>query len=157
LRISYKVIPSGTSISIIGKQKPDNTLTYMTVKDKAVYLQQDGIKDKDEMLYSFRQGNKLLTNILRVVGWFLMFIGLNALISPLVTIFKVVPFIEKIVGSLTGGVVFLITLALSLLTIAVAWLAYRPILSIGLLAVACGITFALKSIFAKKKETTEEK
>ena len=51
----------------------------------------------------------------------------------------------------------MITLALSLLTIAVAWLAYRPILSIGLLAVACGITFALKSIFAKKKETTEEK
>lgn len=150
LRISYKVIPSGTSISIIAKQKPDNTLTYMTVKDKAVYLQQDGIKDKDEMLYSFRQGNKLLTNILRVVGWLLMFIGLNTLISPLVTLFKVVPFVEKIVGSLTGGVIFLITLALSLLTIAVAWLAYRPILSISLLAVIGAIIFLIKNKFTKK-------
>ncbi len=157
LRISYKIIPSGTSISIIGKQKPDNTLTYMTVKDKAVYLQQDGIKDKDEMLYSFRQGNKLLTNILRVVGWLLMFIGLNTLINPLVTIFKVVPFVERFVGSLTGGVAFLISLALSLLTIAIAWLAYRPLLSICLLVVIGAIVFLLKNKFAPEKETTAEK
>lgn len=156
IRISYKVIPSGTSISIIGKQKPDNTLTYMTVKDSSVYLQQDGLKDKAEMLYSFKQGNKLFTNILRVVGWLMMFIGLNALINPLVVIFKVVPFVEKFVGFLTGGVVFLISLALSLLTIAIAWLAYRPLLSIGLLVVIGSIVFVLKNKFASKKEIKEQ-
>lgn len=156
LRISYKVVPSGTSVSIIGKQKPDDTLTYMTVKDSAVYLQQDGIKDKAEMLYSFRQGNKIFTIILRVVGWLMMFIGLNALINPLVVIFKVVPFVENIVGSITGGVVFLISLALSLLTIAIAWLAYRPLLSVGLLIVIGGIVFLLKNKFSPKKQNEQQ-
>lgn len=150
VRISYEVIPSGTPISIIGKQKPDDTLTYMTVKDSAVYLQQDGIKDKAEMLYSFKQGNKILTIVLRVVGWLMMFFGLNAIINPLVVIFKVVPFVEKIAGAITGGVLFLVSLALSLLTIAIAWFVYRPLLSIGLLAVIGGIVFVLKNKFVRK-------
>jgi hypothetical protein len=128
----------------------------MTVKDSSVYLQQDGLKDKDEMLNTFKKNNKFLTNILRAVGWLMMFIGLNMLINPIVVIFKVVPFVEKIVGFLTGGVIFLISLALSLLTIAIAWLAYRPLLSICLFAAIVGIIFVLKSKFPTKKEETPE-
>ena len=157
IKISYEIIPSGTGISIIGKQKPDNTLTYMMFKDSAVYLQQDGIKDKDEMLLSFKKGNKLFTNIIRIVGWLMMLIGLNVLISPLVVIFKVLPFVESIVGYLTGGVIFLISIALSLVTISVAWLAYRPFLSIGLLVVGSSIVFLIKRKMASQKENIEQK
>ena len=156
IRISYKYIPSDTGISIIGKQKSDNTLTTMPYKDSSVYLQQDGIKDKAEMLGDFRQSNKILTNVIRVLGWLMMFIGLNALINPLVVIFKVVPFVEKIIGSLTGGIVLLITLALSLLTIAIAWLAYRPVLSISLIVMIGCIAFLIKTKFAPAKQATQE-
>ena len=153
IKISYQFVPSGTGISIIGKQKPDNTLTSMTYKDSTVYLQQDGIKDKAEMLDTFKQSNKIFTIILRVAGWFIMFIGLSMLINPLVVLFKVVPFLEKFVGAITGGVIFLISLVLSLLTIAIAWLAYRPLLSIGLLIVVGGLVFVLKNKFLATKKS----
>ena len=152
VRISYEVVPSGTDISIIGQQRPNNTITSMRHKDNMVYIQQSGDKTKDEMVYTFEKNNKFFTNLVRILGWFMMFIGLNMVISPLVVIFKVVPFVESIVGGLSKGVIFLITLALSLLTIAIAWFAYRPTLSIILLLVIGGIFFALKGKFKSAKE-----
>ena len=151
IKISYEYVPSGINISIIGEQKQDNTLTSMTLKKTSVYLQQSGLKTKDEMINSFRKGNALFTNLIRFVGWLLMFAGLNLLVGPLVVLFKVVPFLEKIVGFLSRGVIFLISLILSLLTIAIAWFAYRPVLSISLIAVICGIIFVIKTKFKPAK------
>ena len=145
IRISYEYVPSGVNISIIGKQKSDNTITSMPLKDSSVYMQQSGLRTKDEMINSFRKGNKFFTNLIRIVGWLIMFIGLNMLINPLVTLFKIVPFASGIIGFLTGGIMFLVSLALSLLTIAVAWFAYRPMLSVGLLVVICGIFYLIKT------------
>ena len=45
----------------------------------------------------------------------------------------------------------IIAATLSLATIAVAWLAYRPLLGIGLLVVAAGLFVGLKSLGRKKR------
>ena len=156
IRITYNYVPSGVNISIIAQQKSDDTLTNMTIKKGSVYLQQSGLKTKDEMINSFRKGNQIFTNIIRIAGWLCMFIGMTLLISPLVVIFKVIPFLQKIVGFLTSGVLFLISLALSLLTIAIAWLAYRPLLSIGLIIVICGIIFIIKTKFKPAQEYPQQ-
>ncbi len=145
IKISYEYVPSGTNISIIAQQRADNTLTNLTLKKTSVYLQQNGLKTKEEMINSFRQNNTIFTNLTRFVGWLIMFIGLNLLINPLVVIFKVVPLVQNIVGFLTTGVVFLISLILSLLTIALAWLAYRPMLSVCLLVIIGGIVYLIKT------------
>lgn len=145
IRIKYEYVPSGTNISIIAQQRADNTLTNLTLKKTSVYLQQNGLKTKEEMINSFRQNNTIFTNLTRFVGWLIMFIGLNLLISPLVVLFKVVPFMEKIVGFLSTGVMFLISLLLSLLTIAIAWFAYRPALSVCLLVIIGGIAYLIKT------------
>ena len=145
IRISYEYVPSGVNISIIGQQKSNNTITSMKLKDSSVYLQMDGLNTKEEMINSFRQGNKFFTNFIRIVGWLLMFIGLNLLINPLVTLFKIIPFASSIIGFLTSGLMFLISLALSLLTIAIAWFAYRPTLSFGLIIIIGGIVYIIKS------------
>lgn len=153
IRISYQYVPSGVDISIIAQQKSDNTLTSMLNKGKSVYLQQSGIKTKDEMITKFKQDNVLLTNIIRFLGWFLMFTGMNMLLNPLVVIFKVVPFVARVVGFLSKGVVMLITLALSLLTIAIAWFAYRPFLSIFLIALIAGVVFGVKKLIEQQKKS----
>ena len=145
IRISYEYVPSGVNISIIGQQKSDNTISNLKLKNSSVYLQMDGLNTKEEMINSFRQDNKFFTNFIRIVGWLLMFIGLNLLINPLVTLFKIFPFASSIIGFLTSGLMFLVSLALSLLTIAIAWFAYRPTLSIGLIIVICGIIYLIKS------------
>ena len=65
---------------------------------------------------------------------------------------------SKIVGFFTKGFLFVISLVLSLLTIALAWFAYRPILSIGILVVIGGILYAFKDKLPKfnKKEQVEQ-
>lgn len=156
IKISYEYIPSGVEISIIGQQKSDNTLTNLILKKTSVYLQQDGLRTKDEMINSFRKGNAMFTNIIRILGWFLMFLGLSMLINPLLVILKIIPFFEKIVGFFTGGIIFLISAALSLLTIAIAWLAYRPGLSVGLLTIVGVIFFMVKKKLKPAKDANEE-
>ena len=108
------------------------------------------------MINSFRKGNAMFTNIIRILGWFLMFLGLSMLINPLLVILKIIPFFEKIVGFFTGGIIFLISAALSLLTIAIAWLAYRPGLSVGLLTVVGVIFFMVKKKLKPAKDAKEE-
>ncbi|MCR5266600.1 MAG: TMEM43 family protein [Cyanobacteria bacterium RUI128] len=144
IRISYGYVPTNTEISIIGRQKSDNTLTSYSYKDSPIYLQQSGEKTKGEMVSAFRKGNRMITNLFRILGWFMMYIGLNMFINPLVVIFKVVPFVESIVGFLTSSVIFLISVALSLLTISIAWFAYRPFLTLGVLAVIGLIVYEVK-------------
>lgn len=153
IRISYTYIPSGAEVSIIAQQKSDNTLDAMPYKKSSVYVQQGGIKDKAAMIDTFRQNNKMVTIFLRILGWFLMFSGLNMMIDPLIVIFKVVPFVANVLRFFSKGVVALVTLALSLLTIAIAWLAYRPFLSIFLIALIGGIGYGVKVMLDKRKTT----
>ena len=56
-----------------------------------------------------------------------------------------------------GVFVFAVIIAafFSLITIAIGWIFYRPLLGIGLLVVAGGIVFAAKSMFAAKKPQAE--
>ena len=151
IRISYEIVPSGTDISIIGQQRQNNTIASMRYKDKMIYMQQNGILTKDEMLHNFKSSNKLFTNLIRLAGWFMMFMGLNMLLNPLSVIFKFIPIAGSIVSSLSTGVSMLISVVLSLLTISIAWVAYRPLLLIVVLLITGCIVFVLKKKFAQPK------
>ncbi len=151
IRISYKTVLSGTEISIIGQQKSNNTIAGMRYKDKMVYMQQGGILTKDEMIHNFKSSNKFFTNLIRFAGWLMMFIGLSMLLNPLSVIVKFIPIVQNIVGGLATIVCLLVSLALSLLTISIAWFAYRPLLTITVLLVIGAAVFVLKDKFVQKK------
>ena len=150
--IKYEIVPSGTEISIIGQQKSNNTIASMRYKDKMVYMQQEGILTKDEMINNFKSGNKFITNLLRFVGWFMMFLGLNMILNPISAVFKFIPIAKSIIGNLSTIVSLLISASLSFITIAVAWFAYRPILLIVVILITGGIIFILKNKLAPIKK-----
>ena len=79
-----------------------------------------------------------------------MFFGLNIILRPLAVLLSFIPIFEKIVSFITGSLVFLISLVLSLIIIAIAWLFYRPILAIALLLVAVGIIILIKKKLSAK-------
>ena len=62
--------------------------------------------------------------------------GLKGIFAFVSTILKVVPFVANIVGWGIGVVCTVIGVAWSLIIIAIAWLFYRPVLAISLLAIA---------------------
>ncbi len=64
----------------------------------------------------------------RVLGIFLVNGGLKGIFGFIETLAKVVPFIANIIGAGVGLVCFIVGFAWSFTAIAIAWLAYRPVL-----------------------------
>lgn len=152
--ISYSYAPSGTNISFIGKQE-SNQIVPFSYKKRSNYVQYNGLFDKDEIIEKYRHGNQVLTMILRFLGWFLMFFGLKLLISPVDTLFGFIPILGKIADSISSFIIMLISLILSLITIAIAWFAYRPVISIILILISVGISYLIKQNMQKDKLNKE--
>ena len=78
-----------------------------------------------------------------------MYIGIVLLFSPVIALLKWIPLVGWLLAHLAMFVVwvfaFVVSVALSLTTIALAWLWYRPLFGLALLAVVGGLvalTFA---------------
>lgn len=151
IRISYSYVPSGTAVSIIGKQNFDNTISEMMTRSGSVYLQYNGLFTLDEMIHKYKQTNMLLTLLYRFVGFLFMFFGLKLLISPIITIASIIPFLSETAEFITSFILAFVALILSLLTIAIAWFAYRPLLSICLIAMIGVIIYFIKQNLLGKK------
>src|SRR5262249_40969967 len=87
--------------------------------------------------------NTVITWILRAVGFGMMWFGLSLLLRPLSVVAGVLPILGSIVGFGTGLVAGLVALPCAALTVAMAWIAYRPVLGIGLMLAAAGIIAAV--------------
>jgi hypothetical protein len=79
-----------------------------------------------------------------------MYMGFGSVFKPLSVIADVVPFAGRIVEFGAGVVAFSLTLCISLVTIAVGWLSYRPIVAVPLLIIAIA-ALAYPFIKGKKK------
>ena len=95
-----------------------------------------GSKSGDEIIDAEKAANNTLLWIFRIVGILLVIGGLKGIFGFIETILKVVPFIANIFGWGVGLVCTVIGIAWSLIVIALAWLFYRPVLGIALLALA---------------------
>ena len=152
IRISYRFIPSGSYLSIIGQQN-NNTIVPMYTSKDGIYLQSDGMHSLEGMLHSFKQRNKLLTFGFRLMGFIIMFGGLFLMLNPIIAIANYFPLLGTILEFTTIFTMAIISLCLSLITIAIAWFVYRPVLSVFLIILAAaGIYYIKKHIQKKKSE-----
>ena len=73
-----------------------------------------------------------------------MWIGFMLIAKPLAVLGDIVPFIGTLIGFGTGLLAFVMAGVLSLVTVAIAWIAYRPMLGVALIALAIALPFAAK-------------
>ena len=122
---------------------------YLAKTKKKIDMLSDGVKDAAEMFEAARSANTMMTWIVRLVGFLLMFFGLSMVLKPLSVLADVLPILGNIVEIGTGLVVGVIAFVCALVTIAIAWIFYRPVLGILLLAAAGAAIFLL---WKKKQE-----
>ena len=146
MRVTFSVVRPH-DISIVAKQRGDTFVSYVAKTKKKVDLLEDGIVDSAEMFENARDANTLFTWILRLGGFLLMFIGLSMVLKPLSVLGDVLPILGTIIGWGAGLVAGVVALVCSLVTIAVAWIFYRPVLGVLLLVAAGAVVF-----FAWKKK-----
>jgi hypothetical protein len=104
-----------------------------------------GTKSADEMIAAEKTTNTILTWVLRLVGFVLMALGIYLVLKPLVVLADVLPLLGNLLSMGVGLFACAIALVLSLVTIAVGWLFYRPLLGgallVGALLVLAGVIY----------------
>jgi hypothetical protein len=150
VRISFEVVNPAT-VSLVGVQTGETFAPYQAQAGDSILLVEEGNHTADEMFKAAQSANTVLTWIVRAGGVLMMFIGLLAVFKPISVFADVVPLVGTMLGAGLGVFSFLVAAALSFLTIAVAWIFYRPLLGIVLLALALGGLLLLVSLGRKKK------
>ncbi len=146
MRITFNEVLPG-EVSIISKVVGDTFEAYHSDKnDKDFNVLSEGNHSKESMIATAKSQNKALAWILRALGILLLYMGFKSIFGILDTLAKVLPFLSSIVGLGTGLVSGILAFALGLVIIAIAWIWYRPLLGIALLA----IVVAMIWFFTKK-------
>jgi hypothetical protein len=143
MRVRYIGLPSGTTISVLAMQSGDGLAVFTTKNGYQVELAAIGNHSAAELIEGKRKAEALLTWILRGVGTALMFLGFAIFLAPLSTMASVIPIFGRIVGGAAALLALVIAVPLSILVIAFAWLAYRPILGAGLILLALAVGYGL--------------
>ena len=139
-------------VTVVAAQAGANFLPY-TAKStkKSISHVMDGAIDAEGVFAAAERSNTIMTWLLRAVGFFLMFFGLSMVLKPISVLADVLPILGDIVEMGTGLVAGVVAFVCSVATIAVAWIFYRPVLAVLLLALAGGAAFLLwKKRQAKK-------
>ncbi len=132
-------------ISVVAKQDGNSFSPYKTKVGGSIQLLQTGTQTAEAMFEQAQQSNQMVAWLLRLLGFILMMAGLNMVFRPLSVVADVLPILGRIVGAGTGLIAFLVAAILSLLTIAIAWIAYRPVLGIALLVVVVGLVVVIRN------------
>ncbi|MCB1157061.1 MAG: TMEM43 family protein [Leptospiraceae bacterium] len=153
-KISFEYVEP-KEVSIVAQQKGKSFEAYKTKTGTSILMLSEGKKAAKDMFQAAQEGNAMRTWIMRLVGFLMMFFGLKMVFDPLVTLADVVPFIGSFLDIGIGLFAGLFAFGLSFLTIAIAWIFYRPLLGIGLLILAgaaIGGAYYLKEQKAKEKQ-----
>lgn len=152
MKISFKFAPI-QDVSILAQQQNNSFVEFVANAGGTICLLYQGLHSSKAMFKSEHEANVFLTWALRFGGFIMMFIGWSLAFKVFSVLLDVLPFLGNLMGYGTKFVAFIISVILSLLTIAIAWLFYRPLISIIIFVIIGGLIFWLKS--RKKKISSE--
>lgn len=140
-------------VSLISVQTGNTFRPYAAKKGGAVELLEMGTMTAGQMFELALKRNVMLKWILRLVGFVLMAVGIGLVFAPLAVVADVLPFL----GSMLRGGIFLfavaIALPLSLLTVSIAWLFYRPVIGALMLLAGVAVFIGLRQMLKGKDKS----
>lgn len=157
IRVRFKAVyPS--DVSVVAKQSGESLESYKTQVGGTILLLQMGTVDAKAMFDKAQADNTKLTWLLRGLGFILMLVGFIIFFKPLSVLADVIPFIGNLVEGGTFLIALMLSAMLSTITIAIGWIVFRPLLGIGLLAIA-GVAgfFAFKRMQAGKAKRIQKR
>ncbi|HEX8168114.1 MAG TPA: TMEM43 family protein [Beijerinckiaceae bacterium] len=148
LRIAYHVAPAGPA-SFIGRQAGADLGEYQTKAGDRLLMASSGFVPAADMVKQAEDENRIITWLLRAVFAVFLWCGWYLMIRPIAVVGDLVPIIGSILDTGAGIAAFLLTVVIAPAVIAIAWLWYRPLVSLGVLAggaaVALGVRYLARS------------
>ncbi|TVQ29522.1 MAG: hypothetical protein EA370_14965 [Wenzhouxiangella sp.] len=143
LRIRLQVIED-QPVSILARQTGNGLATHTTSRGTTIERLRAGHHSAEAMFEQMVRENTIMTWGLRVLGIVLAITGFGMILKPVQVVADVLPILGSIAAAGVGLVSAILGTVLSLLTIALAWLFYRPLLSIVLLAICGGLIYLVR-------------
>lgn len=146
LKVSFSRFGS-ENVTVLGVQNDKNITKFVGKSGKSVMYSMEGIRTGEEMFQKLVDNNKMMTWLLRLVGLILLISAVASIFAPIRLLTDRIPILNSIVGTLSGLFAILVGFALTVIVIAIAWLAYRPVAAI----IAIAVVVALVVLFVKTK------
>ncbi len=143
VRVHYAGLASGSTLSVLAQQSHGGFAAFTAPNGYQIRLAAAGNVPAAQMIAQARKAAAMWTWILRGVGALVMFIGFMLFFGPLAILASILPFLGALVRGASAAFAFVLTLPITLVTIAVAWIAFRPLIGGGLIVVALGVFYAL--------------
>lgn len=137
VRVRFEVVTPQT-VSLVATQRGNSFESFHARAGSDILLLKEGQVSAAEMFRDAQTSNTITTWLIRGGGFLAMFLGLVLVLRPISVFASVVPLFGRMVGAGTALLAALLAAALSLATMALAWVAYRPLLGGGLLLAAVG-------------------
>jgi hypothetical protein len=142
-------------VSLLARQVDNSFEPHVTSHGTTIQRLMPGTLSADAMFDQMVRENTIMTWAMRLGGIVLMVIGFGLILKPIRVTFDVLPILGSIAGAGIGLVSLISGLVLSLTTIGLAWLFYRPLLSIVLFAVCGGLIWFGRRKLAERKAASE--
>jgi len=149
-RTSYTGLANGSTISVLAAQSHGGFGPYVTKNGYQIEMAQLGDQPAAAMLADQKKTEGVITWVLRGVGFVAMFIGFAMFFGPLSTFMAVVPLLGSIARGAAGLAALVISIPLTLVVIAIAWIVFRPLLGIGLLVAAAALLYGLGRLHRRR-------
>ena len=154
VRVTYSAIAAQT-YSIAAQQNNSTLTIYQDAKNNyKIALIEPGVVSAQKLFADQASTEKMITWACRIGGFLLLLIGFNLIMGPLAILVAFLPFLQGLVGAGTFFIALGLAIPITLITIAIAWIASRPLIGGGILLLAVAATWAIRSVAIKKKATT---
>jgi hypothetical protein len=145
LRVSFRGVPAQT-MTVIAALAAGRLAPFLGANGYSIALASPGTLTAGEMFREKRHEESILTWVLRGVGFILILVGFLLVIGPLSVLAGVLPFLEGLVEAGVFLVALTLALPLTLITIAVAWFAHRPLIGAALIAAGLASVFLIRRL-----------
>jgi hypothetical protein len=145
IRVHYRAVPAQT-MSVVAAQTGGTLAPFSDSGGYKIGLAEPGVVPANVMFKEKAHEESVLTWILRVVGFVAMLIGFWLMGSPLSVLVGVIPLFEDLVGIGTFLMALMIAVPLTLIVIAAAWIAHRPLIGVGLIVAGLGLGYLLRRL-----------
>lgn len=143
-RLRYRAVPNNIFVTAFGKLSGDTVVPYWFKGEDKLYRALTG--DRENAIATLKTEHKMMTWILRGVGFVMMWFGLSLVFGPFLALAGVLPFLKQLGRFVISLVTFAVAFVLSLLTIIISMIAHNIWALIAAVVMVLGLViFFLKT------------
>ncbi|MEO0107110.1 MAG: TMEM43 family protein [candidate division WOR-3 bacterium] len=142
IRLRFEAVQTGISVTLFGKKQGENIIAYLHKGRDRLFRALSGTRE--EAIATLKTEHKMIGWFLRIVGFLLMWIGLNLILGPIGAILDILPFLGNLSRGIIGVITFLVALVLSIVTILISMIFHNLVALIIFIIVVVALIFLLR-------------